>query len=75
MIGSLRLLSLTFLTIAIVMATTWIGPSLSGPHGDQILTELRIPTAIAGALVGAVLAAAGAVVQILLQNPLATPSV
>ncbi|MEC9475795.1 MAG: iron ABC transporter permease [Planctomycetota bacterium] len=74
MIGSLRLLSLTFLTIAIVMATTWIGPSLSGPHGDQILTELRIPRAIAGALVGAVLAAAGAVVQILLQNPLATPS-
>ena len=74
MTGSLRLLAWTFLTVAIVMATAWVGPSLAGEHGDQILTELRIPRALAGALVGAVLAAAGAVVQVLLQNPLATPS-
>ena len=70
MTGSLRLLAWTFLTVAIVMATAWVGPSLAGEHGDQILTELRIPRALAGALVGAVLAAAGAVVQVLLQNPL-----
>lgn len=74
MTGSLRLLAWTFLTVAIVMATAWVGPSLAGEHGDQILTALRIPRALAGALVGAVLAAAGAVVQVLLQNPLATPS-
>ena len=72
--GILRLFPWLLLTVAIVVATAWVGPSLAGERGDLILMELRLPRALAGALVGAVLSAAGAVVQILLQNPLATPS-
>jgi iron complex transport system permease protein len=72
--GILRLFPWLLLTVAIVVATAWVGPSLAGERGNLILMELRLPRALAGALVGAVLSAAGAVVQILLQNPLATPS-
>ena len=39
----------------------------------QIFFILRLPRAIAGALVGASLAAAGVVLQAMLRNPLATP--
>ena len=39
----------------------------------QIFFVARLPRVIAGALVGATLAAAGVVLQALLRNPLATP--
>ena len=39
----------------------------------QILFVARLPRVVAGALVGAALAAAGVVFQALLRNPLATP--
>ena len=47
-------------------------------HGDptvrSIVLELRLPRAILALLVGAILGAAGAALQALLQNPLAEPS-
>ncbi|MBT7102920.1 MAG: iron chelate uptake ABC transporter family permease subunit, partial [Planctomycetes bacterium] len=70
----LRWLPWVVLAITIAVATAWIGPTLDDQHGQWILHELRLPRALAGAMVGAVLSAAGAVVQILLRNPLATPS-
>ena len=59
--GILRLFPWLLLTVAIVVATAWVGPSLAGERGDLILLKLRLPRALAGALVGAVLSAAGAV--------------
>lgn len=71
--GATRLLVWGVLTMLIGMASAWIGPQISGELGQAILHELRIPRAVAGMIMGAVLAGAGAVLQILLQNPLATP--
>ncbi len=61
------------LTLFLGIITAWIGAPLEGELGQKILAELRIPRALSGMVLGAVLAGAGAVLQILLQNPLATP--
>ncbi|MFZ3588940.1 FecCD family ABC transporter permease [Bacillus sp. DJP31] len=41
----------------------------------QIIQELRMPRALAGALVGAFLAVSGAIMQGMTRNPLASPSI
>ncbi|MBP8927112.1 MAG: iron chelate uptake ABC transporter family permease subunit, partial [Pseudomonadales bacterium] len=50
--------------------------ALSGTSGDvevQIVRELRLPRAIAAFACGGLLATAGALMQVLLRNPLADP--
>lgn len=47
---------------------------MEGPSARFVLTALRLPRVALAALAGASLAAAGAAFQILLQNPLASPS-
>lgn len=71
--GATRLLAWGALTLLIGIGSAWIGPQISGDLGQEILYELRLPRALAGMIMGAVLAGSGAVLQILLQNPLATP--
>ncbi|GAA3829255.1 iron chelate uptake ABC transporter family permease subunit [Streptomyces coacervatus] len=46
----------------------------SGPH-ELVVTELRVPRIVLGALVGAALGVAGALVQSVTRNPLASPDV
>lgn len=46
-----------------------------GSNGQLILTHTRVPRALTGAAVGASLAVAGAILQALTGNPLASPSV
>ncbi|WP_329297003.1 iron ABC transporter permease [Streptomyces pseudovenezuelae] len=46
----------------------------AGPH-DLVVNELRVPRIVLGALVGAALGAAGALVQTVTRNPLASPDV
>jgi iron complex transport system permease protein len=46
-----------------------------GPAGWLILVEIRLPRALFGALVGAALGLAGAVLQGYLRNPLAEPGI
>lgn len=46
----------------------------SGMH-SQVIMELRLPRTISGFLVGAMLALAGVLMQVLLKNPLAEPYV
>jgi iron complex transport system permease protein len=55
----------------------WIGPSdwLSDSVDGWIIAELRLPRAILGAAVGAILGLSGAVLQGYLRNPLADPTV
>jgi iron complex transport system permease protein len=60
------------------LASLLVGPSGIGlPHGSEaarmILTEIRLPRAILGALIGAALGLSGAVLQGYLRNPLAEP--
>ncbi len=63
---------------AVPLSPARILAALSG-HGDPVATtilfELRLPRAVIGLLVGAMLGLAGAVLQGYLRNPLAEPSV
>lgn len=45
------------------------------PEHDFVIFELRLPRALLGALVGAALALAGAVIQGIARNPLASPDI
>jgi iron complex transport system permease protein len=72
-------------SIAIALATgsvsVYAGSLLQGLFGDAsdaraaIVRELRLPRALAGFAVGGLLAVAGALMQVLLRNPLADPYV
>jgi iron complex transport system permease protein len=70
-------LSIAYGAADIKLATVWeaimhFNPDLT-PH--QIIQEIRLPRAIGAVLVGASLAASGAVMQGLTRNPLASPSI
>jgi iron complex transport system permease protein len=83
----LVLLSLTLLSVASLVAALAVG-SLALPFGDvlamlsgtdntarAIVVDLRLPRALAGFACGGLLALAGALMQVLLRNPLADPYV
>lgn len=70
-------LAATAFVIALMAGKSWIAPSLwftASPEG-WIMAELRLPRAILGATIGAVLGLSGAVLQGYLRNPLADPTV
>lgn len=80
LLGGLLLLALASLLIglssgslAVPFDELW--PALSGGESlyGQVLRELRLPRVLSGFAVGALLALAGAQLQVLLQNPLADP--
>ena len=71
---SARLVTLTILSLAALALSPWIGPAFPPESADFILTQLRIPRVLVGALVGAVLGIVGAAYQTIFANPLATPS-
>lgn len=58
----------------LIAAAPWIGAPLNDASARFVLTALRLPRVALAALAGASLAAAGAAFQLLLQNPLASPS-
>jgi iron complex transport system permease protein len=72
----LPLLLLAFL-LSLMAGKTLIGPAdwLQGGINALIFAELRLPRAILGLCVGAVLGLSGAVLQGYLRNPLADPTV
>jgi len=61
------------LLLVVLVASLWFGP-VQHPTADIVL-QIRLPRAVLAALVGAGLATAGALLQALLQNPLADPYV
>lgn len=58
----------------LIAGAPWVGAPLEGDTARFILTSLRVPRVALAALAGASLAASGAALQLLLQNPLASPS-
>ena len=84
LITSLGLLVAVLLFLSLGIGTVWINPLnlLIGPaSGNEaegynlILSEIRLPRAILGILVGGILGLSGAVLQGLLRNPLAEPGI
>ncbi len=61
----------------IKLATVWQAVFTFNPEltNHQVIRELRLPRAIAAALIGGFLAVSGAVMQGLTRNPLASPSI
>ncbi|WP_100013194.1 FecCD family ABC transporter permease [Lentibacillus sediminis] len=70
-------LSVSFGATDISFATVWQAVTQFNPEltTHQIIQELRLPRAFAAALVGAFLAVAGALMQGMTRNPLASPSI
>src|SRR5450432_1564963 len=82
-LGALAVIALGAFTVALGVGSVAIGPIdvLHALFGDgditsrTIIQELRLPRALAGFATGGALALAGALLQILLRNPLADPYV
>lgn len=85
---ALLIASLAILALLLATASLLTGPTRYGLHellgivsgtGDpllrDVLLDLRLPRAVLGLLVGAMLGLAGAVLQGYLRNPLAEPSI
>ena len=79
-IGSISL-ALASLTLSLLVGSADIAPSQvwyhlltdDGSVSDQIIDQLRLPRSLSAFAVGGVLALAGALMQVLLRNPLADP--
>ncbi|MEC6881217.1 vitamin B12 ABC transporter permease BtuC [Photobacterium piscicola] len=70
------LLLVVICVFAVAVGEVWILPwAPNGTLEQQLLLQLRIPRVLAALIVGAALASSGAVLQVLLGNPLAEPGV
>ena len=71
------LLTLAAFLLSLVAGKVWIGPTdwLADNANGWIMADLRLPRAILGLSIGAVLGLSGAVLQGYLRNPLADPTV
>lgn len=69
--------SISYGAVDIDFATIWGAIIHFNPDATshQVIQELRLPRAIAAALVGACLAVSGAIMQGMTRNPLASPSI
>jgi iron complex transport system permease protein len=81
-IASLTLLALASIALALMVGSYRVAPAevLAALLGDgggsgDIVLQLRLPRALAGFACGGLLALAGALMQVLLRNPLADPYV
>jgi iron complex transport system permease protein len=75
-LGLALLLSVAFGAADIDAATVWRAlTAFDGSTDHLIIRTLRVPRAIIGALVGAALAVAGAIMQGLTRNPMADPGI
>ncbi|EDY58383.2 MULTISPECIES: iron ABC transporter permease [Streptomyces] len=78
----LLVLLLAVMAVSTCLGQTYVSPAEvwrtlrtgAGPY-DLVVNELRVPRIVLGALVGAALGAAGALVQTVTRNPLASPDV
>ena len=83
LIPALAVAALASLFAALVTGSVAVSPgealaALAGAGegtGARVVAELRLPRALAGFVVGGLLALAGALMQVLLRNPLAEPYV
>ena len=72
----LLILVTTLFGLSLLVGKIWISPALAwnDPRAFWIITELRLPRAVLGLMLGATLGLSGAILQGYLRNPLADPS-
>jgi iron complex transport system permease protein len=77
LIGLLGLLVAGGFLLSLMAGKVWIAPwgLAAGSPEALVMAELRLPRALLGLLIGAMLGASGAVLQGYLRNPLADPGV
>jgi iron complex transport system permease protein len=77
LLGLLTLLVGGGLLLSLVAGKVWIAPwgLVAGSPEALVMAELRLPRALLGLMIGAMLGASGAVMQGYLRNPLADPGV
>jgi iron complex transport system permease protein len=71
------LLGLSLLAVLVLAASAMCGSTgcMAAPDADRVIWMLRVPRVLAAFAVGGLLAVAGALMQVLLRNPLADPYV
>lgn len=74
LLGALAAAAVAAFLLSMSIGPAGFGFSIAGDAGGLILTEVRLPRAILGAVVGGALGLAGAALQGYLRNPLAEPS-
>lgn len=74
MLGLITLLALTSGVMEVDWRQLWIGDSQTLSVSQRVLLHIRLPRACSAILGGAALATAGLILQVLLNNPLASPS-
>ncbi len=77
MLLGLGLLVAAAFVLSLMAGKVWIAPwgLVAGTPEALVMAELRLPRAVLGLLIGAMLGASGAVMQGYLRNPLADPGV
>jgi len=76
--GAAVLGACVLVAVAVALALSWGNGRLAWPADAadwRIVSEIRLPRTLAALVVGALLALAGALMQVLLRNPLADPYV
>lgn len=74
MLGLITILALTSGAMELDWRTLWAGDSQNLNASQRVLFHIRLPRACSAILGGAALATAGLILQVLLNNPLASPS-
>lgn len=73
-IGHRKVLVGVVIFVAVLLISPWFGATWSVPWDRvDIFWEIRVPRVLWGGIAGAVLSGAGAILQAMFQNPLATP--
>lgn len=71
----LSMLVLLAVAVTVLVPAVFCGSTGCSLHASDIVWQLRLPRVLAGFSVGALLALSGALMQVLLRNPLADPYV
>jgi iron complex transport system permease protein len=74
LLGGLAVAALVAFALSLAIGPAGLGIEASGEARALIFTEIRLPRALLGALIGAALGLSGAALQGYLRNPLAEPT-